>query len=150
MWSKRLFNTEQADNNEEPVVSPKEDELPRIESDSESDFIEDEVECIKKPTHRVNYRDKDDVPFFGWNETDDRVNYADKIIKRFRLKKLKSPNGNSNIYYFDNVLYFIWQYSKIDANQDTFIRPTEEVCKMLRVNNGIRFEPFLAQPEEFW
>jgi hypothetical protein len=74
---------------------------------------------------------------------------ASCIIKRFRLKKLKSPN--EDIYYYDKIYHFIWKLKKYeDSKEEDLIRISTEMYDILRKLNNIYYEPFLEQPEIFW
>lgn len=119
--------------------------------DSDIESIDDgEVVLSSKTlTDLVSAIKKDEklVETFGW-ENDDLSVFAQNAIKRFRLRKLKSLNDNA--YYYDNVYYFMWQYYKDESNAEHLLKPSEDVCKKLRVMNEISSEPYLMQPEEFW
>lgn len=148
MWSQIVKNEEV-----EELSVAEEDQEPEshtpIDSDLES-ISDDEVVLSRKTIDAlVNAIKRDDklVETFGW-ENDDLSVYAQNAIKRFRLKKLKSLNDKA--YYFDSVYKFIWQYYKDESNEEHLLKPSDEICKKLRVMNEIRAEPYLMQPEEFW
>ena len=118
-------------------------------SDTES-ISDDEVVLSRKTIDDLMTAIKKDdklVETFGW-ENDDLSVYAQNAIKRFRLKKLKSLNDKA--YYFDSVYKFIWQYYKDESNEEHLLKPSDDICKKLRVMNEIRAEPYLMQPDEFW
>lgn len=76
-------------------------------------------------------------------------NLASCIIKRFRLKKLKSPN--EDIFYYDKVYHFIWKLQKYtDSTEEDLVKINDEMYAVLRKLNSIQFEPFLEQPNTFW
>ncbi len=84
----------------------------------------------------------------GWDDGDDKTTFAQRAIKRFRLKKLKSQ---TDVYYLDNVYYYIWKYEKDpDTGEERLLKPDEDTCEHLRELNTIIFKPFHVQPQEFW
>jgi hypothetical protein len=92
-----------------------------------------------------------DADAYGWDAGSDKTVYAQNIIERFRLKKLKSHNSGE--YYFDNVYYFIWKYEKnSETAEESLVRPPDDACKRLRTLNDMTpiQQPFLQQPDEFW
>jgi hypothetical protein len=92
-----------------------------------------------------------DADAYGWDAGSDKTAYAQNIIERFRLKKLKSHNSGE--YYFDNVYYFIWKYEKnSETAEESLVRPPDDACKRLRTLNEMTpiQQPFLEQPDEFW
>lgn len=122
-------------------------------SDNDLDYYSDEVEKISysKQSKRTLYIKEDETEdeIFGWNLGNDPTVYAQRAIKRFRLKRLKS--FNKEVYYYDNVSYHIWQYSKDSTTGvEKLLKPSDDICKKLREVNEIRYEPYMWQPEEFW
>jgi hypothetical protein len=85
---------------------------------------------------------------FGWDGGEDLRVFAQNAIKRFRLMKLKSLNGN--MYYFDNIYNFIWQYYKDEFNHEHLLRPSDEIYKKVLAMNELVVERYLEQPVEFW
>lgn len=98
------------------------------------------------------YYNSEDDDNFGWNIGTDPTVFAQRVIKRFRLKKLKSRNEEA--YYYDNVSYHIWQYSKdLKTGVERLFKPSDDICNKLRELNKINSEwcmPYMWQPEEFW
>jgi hypothetical protein len=146
MWAQIVKKEEM----EELSVAEEEPET-CIATDSDTESISDNEVVLSKKTiiDVMNAIKKDGklIETFGW-ENDDLSVFAQNAIKRFRLKKLKSLNEKA--YYLDNVYYFIWEYSKEISNAEHLLKPSDEICKKLRVLNEIMGEPYLVQPEEFW
>lgn len=114
--------------------------------------VDTQIKCgkaeILKVIERGNLVEVPEEELLGWDGGEDRVTFAQRAIKRFRLKKLKSQN---DVYYLDNVYYFIWKYEKDqDTNEERLVKPDEPTCETLREENSIIFKPFHAQPQEFW
>ncbi len=147
-----MLKQEQAE--EDFAEDVKEIETPVYESDADSLTDEDEYEDIsysKKTLKQIveSFREDEELlETFGWDGYKNLSVFATEAIKRFRLKKLKSLNDKT--YYFDNVYYYIWQYSKDESNEEHLIRPSDDMCRKLRSINEIRWEPFFVQPAEFW
>jgi hypothetical protein len=114
--------------------------------DYSSDTTDGSVDC-----ERINITKKRVVnktvatarPIEWHNETES----ISGMIKRFRLKKLKSLD--EKIYYYDNVSYFIWEYINL-LEEERLVKPSEEVCVILRQLNKIKYAPYLHQTPEFW
>lgn len=142
MWSQMV--TPDTETNE----TQKREEHMVLSSDSDESINYEETARMKITKRIKITKDEEESQFFGWSE-DTQKDYVSKIIQRFRLRKLKSPNGVRNTFYFDNVLYFIWQYKRV-GNTDTLIRPTDEMYQAVQLANNITFQPYLEQPVEFW
>ena len=114
--------------------------------DYSSDTTDSSVECerINITKKRVVNKMVTTVRPIEWHNETESIS---GMIKRFRLKKLKSLD--EKIYYYDNVSYFIWEYINI-LEEERLVKPSEEVCVILRQKNNIRYEPYLHQTPEFW
>jgi hypothetical protein len=111
-----------------------------------------EIKCSKAEILNIvekgNFIEVPEKEVLGWDEGDDRTTFAQRAIKRFRLKKLKSQNDT---YYLDNVYYYIWKYEKdLETGEERLLKPDEATCDHLRELNTIIFKPFHVQPQEFW
>jgi hypothetical protein len=114
--------------------------------DYSSDTTDDsaDYERIKVNKKRVINKTDTTVRPIEW---DCETESIQGMIKRFRLKKLKSLD--EKIYYYDNVSYFIWEYINV-AETERLVKPSDEVCAKLRQKNNIMYEPYLHQTPEFW
>ncbi len=123
-----------------------------IDTQDKSDYWSDNARLEKKDIAKVIKMirsEKSEPETFGWDGGDDPTVFAQRAIKRFRLKKLKSLNGR--VYCYDKVTYYIWEYVKDSkTGVERLVKPSEEECVMLRKANEISYEPYLTQPDEFW
>ena len=152
MWANRVKNNQEV--NEDTNEDMNED-TNEIESEYFPEEGDQKIQYSKKTiAKRVNNIKFDVIEDdeFGWNIGTDPTVFAQRVIKRFRLKKLKSLNGEA--YYYDNVSYHIWQYSKDSVSGvEKLSKPSDNICKKLRELNKIDGEwcmPYMWQPEEFW
>lgn len=121
----------------------EDNQVEEVDNYSLLDYSDDEVECIKKNRKQFKHTaDETEPEYFGW-DGGSQEGYVERAVKRFRLTKLKSLDGQ--IYYFDNVLYFIWKYEG-----GSLVRPSTAIQIHLRQINQITQEKFLEQPEVFW
>ena len=140
MWA-NIVKTE--DNVEKESVVEEDDSYDDLTSSDEE--IDYKLKTKNKKTLHVNVQDSDEDESFGWRPENKKESAAPQIIKRYRLKKLKSPN--SQTYYYDNTYYYIWEYL---ANEDKLVKPNDSNCDLVRGLNNILFKPFIPQPDEFW
>jgi hypothetical protein len=144
MWANIVKNDDKNGDNVEKESVLEDDSYDDLTS-SDDEEIAHKLKIAKNKTLKMNFEDKDEDESFGWRPENTKEAKAPQIIKRYRLKKLKSPN--SQTYYYDNTYYYIWEYL---ANEDKLVKPTDSNCDLVRGLNSIVFKPFIPQPDEFW
>ncbi len=149
MWAKIVNDQTEVDDNND-------DETTTYYSSEEEEYdykYKYERLNLKRDLRTIDLvgRDFDYEETYGWDAGKDKTVAAQNSIKRFKLRKLKSPNEDTNIYYGDRATYFLWRYEKNpETGEELLVKPADDVYVKLQRANNIRFKPFLTQPELFW
>jgi hypothetical protein len=155
MWAKivndqkEIADNNDTDNNDDATTTT----YYSSEEDEYNIKLKYEMINLKKNLRTIDLvgRDFEYEETYGWDTGKDKTIAAQNTIKRFNLRKLKSPKEDTNTYYGDRATYFLWKYEKNSATgEELLVKPSKDVYLKLQQVNSIRFKPFLAQPDIFW